>query len=114
MDIINKRICEANGCNETKELHLHHIIPRSLFPKEYEKGKKYDLVRINERLLSNRIFLCGKHHNMISNILIKKIFNLFSQDKKEYVMNVIYTFTKKEFCKKKDDTNTYAIKKQSL
>jgi DNA mismatch repair protein MutS len=54
--------CQIDGCNETKNLHTHHI-------KHQEDANEYNLnegfIRKNQK--SNLIVLCEKHHQEIHN-----------------------------------------------
>jgi len=64
-------------CNSRFEVHLHHIIPKSI------GGLDKD----------GRLYFCKKHHDIIHLILLSVVWNYV--DKKEEAREAIQKFTKK-------------------
>ena len=71
--------CRKEGCNNSKELLLHHLIPKFMGGTDKD-GRKY---------------LCEKHHNILHQIIPSIIWKFVSLEKKAKCKEVIKNFTLK-------------------
>ena len=79
--------CKICGLVGDENIHLHHIIPKSLGGKD-----------LNEDGSSNRIYLCKECHEKIHNIMPKLIWSFIPEEKRESAKETIRKYTAWKYC----------------
>jgi len=118
------RKCFISTCNVTEDtdsnrilLHLDHIVPRGLFPKSYNLYKKYDMIEIDGKLVSNREYICIEHHLVKTKKDMKYInaAKIMTEEQRRKLRITVYHNYYNEFIKKLGENgNTKPTEKEGV